>query len=51
MVSLLFGVVQLDAMTFAGLADILALVSLLAGYIPARPTRPRARPAIALRVE
>jgi putative ABC transport system permease protein len=50
MESTLFGVVQLDGLTFAALATTLALVSLLAAYVPARRAL-AVDPAIALRVE
>jgi len=50
MESTLFGVVQLDGLTFGVLATTLALVSLLAAYIPARRAL-AVDPAIALRVE
>ena len=48
MESTLFGLVQLDGVTFAALASTLAFVSLLAAYIPARralASRPRHRSA------
>ncbi len=50
MESTLFGVVQLDGLTFAALATTLTLVSLLAAYVPARRAL-AVDPAIALRVE
>lgn len=50
MESTLFGVIQLDAVTFAVLATALASVSVLAGYVPARRAL-AVDPAIALRAE
>ena len=50
MESTLFGVVQLDGVTFAALASTLAFVSLLAACVPARRAL-AVDPAIALRVE
>jgi len=50
MVSMLFGVIRLDAFTFIGIAAILAAIALLASYIPARRAL-GIDPAIALRVD
>ena len=50
MESTLFGVIQLDAVTFAVLATALASVSVVAGYVPARRAL-AVDPAIALRAE
>jgi ABC-type lipoprotein release transport system permease subunit len=50
MASNLFGVVRLEAATFAVLAVVLGAVSLLAAYIPARRAL-SVDPAVALRAE
>ena len=50
MESTLFGLVQLDGVTFVALSSTLAFVSLLAAYVPARRAL-AVDPAIALRVE
>jgi ABC-type antimicrobial peptide transport system permease subunit len=50
MSSLVFGVVSLDAVTFAGFTLLLVTVSLLAGYSPARRAA-RVDPIISLRNE
>ena len=50
MESFLFGVSPTDAMTFVGVSLLLAAVSLLAAYLPARKAT-RLDPTIALRCE
>ena len=50
MASNLFGVIRLEAATFAFLALVLSAVSLLAAYIPARRAL-SVDPAVALRAE
>jgi len=48
--SLLFGVQATDPFTFAGIASLLALIALLASYIPARRAA-RIDPVVSLRCE
>ena len=50
MVANLFGVIQLDALTFASFAVVLALVAMIAGSVPARRAM-RVDPISALRAE
>ncbi|MNC98590.1 hypothetical protein D3C83_166020 [compost metagenome] len=47
---LLFGVTATDPVTFAGMLLVLAIVSTLAGYLPARRAS-RIDPLVALRAE